>query len=117
MEKTKDSTDFIIKIVNPERLSFEKPNKFLSTCLTPDKRFPHPIDRTLSMFQSWYRVSNQLEEHKKSNNLDKVVELGATINPETLLGFYLHNFLKIRVEKVQMDIKLFRVSYLKFSKY
>ena len=179
--KTKDSTDFIKKIVNPERLSFEKPNKFSSTSLIPDKRFPHPIDRTLSMFQSWYRVSNQLEEHEKSNNfkydlvfrlrsdlvfnkkfpdiknfdlnklyvidkfvhlnygvddtfafsnsnniksylklsenLDKVVELGAAINPETLLGFYLHNFLKIRVEKVQLDIKLFRVSYLKFSKF
>ena len=46
----------------------------------------------------------------------KLLSFGAAINPETLLGFYLINYLKIKVKKLNLDIKLFRVSYLRFSK-
>ena len=41
-----------------------------------------------------------------NQNLDEIVKLGAAINPETLLGFYLINYLKIKVKKLNLDIKL-----------
>ena len=33
-----------------------------------------------------------------NQNLDEIAKLGAAINPETLLGFYLINYLKIKVK-------------------
>ena len=179
--KVKDSTGYVKEVLKPVSLSFEKPHTFNNTKLIPDERFPHPIDRTLSMFKSWQKVSNQLASYENKNNfkydlvfrlrtdlvlhenfleiknlnlnniyvsqkfahldygiddtfafsnsdnmksylniekkLNKLVNLGAAVNPETLLGFYLQNFLKIKVKKLQLKISLFRVSFLRFSRY
>ena len=179
--KVKDSTEYVKKVIKPLSLSFEKPLTFHDIKLSPDERFPHPIDRTLSMFKSWEKVSDQLAScentnnfiydlvfrlrsdlvfHKKFsdvksfdfdnvyvlnkfahldygvddtfafsnshnmksylniyNNLNELAVLGAAINPETLLGFYLKNHLNLNVKKLNSDIKLFRVSYLRFSKF
>ena len=49
-------------------------------------------------------------------NLNELVVLGAAINPETLLGFYLKNHLNLNFKNLNSDIKLFRVSYLRISK-
>lgn len=171
---------FLKKELKPLKLVLEKPTSFDFIDLVPDQRFPHPIDRTLSMFKSWNSVSKELEEYEKDNNfqydivfrmrtdlvfhntfpeskyfdlnnlyvlnryahldygiddtfafssseniktyydlinnLDEITNLGAAINPETLLGYYISNFLKLNVEKLDLNVKIFRVSYLRFSK-
>ena len=162
------------------KLVLEKPKKFDNINLVPDERFPHPIDRTLSMFKSWNSVSKEMEEYEKVNNfqydivfrmrtdlvfhktfpeskyfdlnnlyvlnkyahldygiddtfafssseniktyydlinnLDEITNLGAAINPETLLGYYISKFLKLNVEKLDLNVKIYRISYLRFSK-
>lgn len=179
--KNVDSKKFISENIKTTKIKFEKPMQFNEFNITPDKRFPHPINRTLSMFKSWNRVASQISDYETNNSLEydlvfrmrtdlvfhnfflniseldlnnlyllnryvhldygvddtfafsnskniksylkidehlyEIIKQGAAVNPETLLGFYLIKFLGLKVERINLQIKLFRVSYLKYSKF
>ena len=51
-----------------------------------------------------------------TDSLDKLLKNGAAFNPETLLGFYLCNYLNLDIEKIDFRVHLFRGSYLKFNR-
>ena len=178
--KIENSKKFVFENIKTASLTFEKPQEFNEINLIPDKRFPHPINRTFSMFKSWNNVASQISDYETKNNfeydlmfrmrtdlvfhkifsnisefnlnnlyvldkyahldygvddtfafsnssniksylkieenLNEIINQGAAINPETLLGFYLNNFLGLNVVRKNFQIKLFRVSYLKYNK-
>lgn len=55
--------------INPHSIMFDRPVNF-QTSLIPDKRFPHPIDRTLSMFLSIYKSNAIKNDFAKMRNIN-----------------------------------------------
>jgi len=171
---------FVSENLKPVKAVFEKPRYFQNIKYLADSRFPHPVERTLSMFASWYEVMKIYSEYEKDNgknydlvfrlrtdliffnkiteinklnsskmyllnnyrhldygvddtfaisgsegmkkyysitdSLDELLKNGAAFNPETLLGFYLCNYLNLDIEKIDFRVHLFRGSYLKFNR-
>ena len=177
---TVDSKNYFDYVVNPNLVKYEKQINFDSSMYTPDPRFPHPFERTLSMFYSMHEVGKIINIFSKENdiefdivakmrsdqvfqkkidfskhlnsktinihegikftnysindnfafgnqelmsqyfktfmNIDELINQGAAVNPECLLGWNVKNFYGIDIVEHNYKLQLFRASYLKYSK-
>jgi hypothetical protein len=60
---------FIEKNISPNTLVFSEPISFDACSYTPDQRFPHPIQNTLSMFYGIEQVFTLKREYQVNNDV------------------------------------------------
>jgi hypothetical protein len=60
--------NWIDQNIKPKKIQLEKPRVFTSGVLEPDKRCPHPVNNTMSMFHSIYHANDLKRNFEKENN-------------------------------------------------
>lgn len=98
-----NSIEIIQKTWNPKKIEFENSKTFYSKDMTPDLRFPHPVNNIFSMFYSMSRVSKLQQEYAINNNInyDYIIRIRTDLIFSNMIGIisdYDPNFVHIKYE-------------------